>query len=238
MAKYLVGTSGWVYPHWRGRFYPDDLPQNQWLEFYCHHFSTVELNNSFYRLPSERAFLHWKEVTPAAFVFSVKVSRFITHLKKLRNAEAALENFISRAKLLGDKLGPLLYQLPPQMPKDLALLESFLRLLPKDLHHVVEFRNQAWLADEVYELLGLYGAGFCIYDMPDLATPVIATAGHAYVRFHGSSGLYSSSYSDHELETWARKIGALPAEKVHIYFNNDAEAYAVSNARTLAKLLG
>jgi len=238
MDRYFVGTSGWVYPHWRGLLYPEGLPQARWLEFYSRHFSTVELNNSFYRLPSEKAVLHWKETTPPGFLFSVKVSRLITHLKKLRNVEAPLESFLSRARLLGEKLGPLLYQLPPQMPKDLALLEAFLRLLPGDLHHVFELRNPAWLADEVYELLGLYGMGFCIYDMPGLTTPAIATADYAYVRFHGSTGLYSSRYSGEELEAWARKIKALPAREVYIYFNNDAEAHAVANARTLAQMLG
>ena len=238
MARYFIGTSGWVYPHWRGLFYPEGVSQARWLELYCRNFSTVELNNSFYHLPSERAFLRWKETTPPGFRFSVKVSRLITHLKKLRNVEAPLENFLSRAQLLGEKLGPLLYQLPPQMPKDLALLEAFLRLLPGDLQHVFELRNQAWLADEVYELLGLYGMGFCIYDMPGLTTPVVATASYAYVRFHGSAGLYSSRYSEKELEAWAGKLRALPAQTVYIYFNNDAEAYAVANARALAQLLG
>jgi uncharacterized protein YecE (DUF72 family) len=238
MARYIVGTSGWVYPHWRGPFYPQGVSQGRWLDFYARHFSTVELNNSFYHLPSERAFLHWKETTPPGFLFSLKVSRLITHLKKLRNVEAPLEGFLSRARLLREKLGPLLYQLPPQMPRDLALLEAFLRLLPRDLQHVFEFRNRAWLVDEVYELLGLYGMGFCIYDMPGLTTSEIATAGYAYVRFHGSTGLYSSCYSDGELETWAQKIKALPAQTVYIYFNNDAEAHAVANARTLAQLLG
>ena len=233
MARYFIGTSGWVYPHWRGLFYPEGVPQGRWLEFYARHFSTVELNNSFYHLPSERAFLRWKETTPPGFRFSVKVSRLITHLKKLRNVEAPLENFLSRARLLGEKLGPLLYQTPPNLHRDLALLESFLRLLPRDLRHVFEFRHQSWLEEEVYELLGLYGVGFCIYDMPGLTTRVLATAPYAYIRFHGATGLYYSCYSDGELEQWAQRIRALPARDVFIYFNNDAEAHAVANARAL-----
>ncbi len=238
--KYYIGTSGWVYNHWRGLFYPEGLAQAKWLEFYARQFSTVELNNTFYHLPSEKAFSNWRERSSPDFSYAVKVSRFITHIKKLRNVEEAVENFLSRAKLLGEKLGPLLYQLPPNMPRNDKVLEAFLCLLPPGLPHVFEFRHDSWLDDEVFDLLRRYNAGFCVFDMPGLTTPLVATADFAYIRFHGSSSLYSSCYSDRELEGWAKRIIKLGQglNSVYIYFNNDAEAFAVSNARTLAEKLG
>ena len=235
-----IGTSGWAYKHWRGAFYPQGLAQAKWLEFYSQHFATVEINNSFYQLPSEKAFVGWWERTSPGFVYAVKVSRLITHFKKLRNVEAALETFLSRARILGGKLGPLLYQLPPSMPRNEALLESFLRLLPTDLSHVFEFRHESWFDEGVFALLRKHNTGFCIYDMPGLTTPVVATADFAYIRFHGSSAMYESRYSDAELEEWARRIGQLGQglSSVYIYFNNDTEAFAVSNAKTLAGQMG
>lgn len=235
-----IGTSGWAYKHWRGAFYPQGLAQAKWLEFYSQHFATVEINNSFYQLPSEKAFVGWWERTSPGFVYAVKVSRLITHFKKLRNVEAALETFLSRARMLGEKLGPLLYQLPPSMPRNEALLGSFLRLLPTDLSHVFEFRHESWFDEGVFALLRKHNIGFCIYDMPRLTTPVVATADFAYIRFHGSSAMYESCYSDAELEEWARRIGQLGQglSSVYVYFNNDTEAFAVSNAKTLAGQLG
>jgi uncharacterized protein YecE (DUF72 family) len=234
-AKFLIGTSGWHYDWWRERFYPPGLAKPKWLEFYAQHFATVELNNSFYHLPSERAFANWRDSSPEGFVFTVKVSRFITHIKKLRNAEEALTNFISRAEGLGRKLGPLLYQLPPNMKRNDELLSRFLSLLPKDLEHVFEFRNESWLDEGIFQLLREYNAGFCIFDMPSLTTPLVATADFAYIRFHGSAGLYSSCYSNEELKDWASKISTLSRglKEVYIYFNNDAEGFAIKNAKAL-----
>ncbi len=238
-AQFFIGTSGWHYDWWRHRFYPPELPRSRWLEFYGAHFSTVELNNSFYRLPSETAFNNWRASSPPGFLFAVKVSRLITHLKKLRNIETALANFQARARLLDDKLGPLLYQLPPNMQRNDRVLEDFLRLLPAGVEHVFEFRHQSWLDEEVFDLLRRYGAGFCAYDMPELTTPLLATASFAYVRFHGSSGLYSSCYSDDEMAGWAQRIWQLAhgLERCYIYFNNDAEAFAVHNALALRRKL-
>ena len=237
--KYYIGTSGWVYNHWRGLFYPEGLAQARWLEFYAKHFSTVELNNTFYHLPTERAFEAWRERSSPDFSYAVKVSRFITHLKKLRNVEGALEKFLSRAKLLEKKLGPLLYQLPPQMPRHDAILEAFLCLLPGGLRHVFEFRHDSWFDDKVFDLLRRYNSGFCIFDMPGLTTPLVATTDFAYIRFHGSSDLYSSCYSDEEMRQWAEMISEIGRDlkAVYIYFNNDAEAFAVRNAKTLARQL-
>lgn len=238
-AQYYIGTSGWVYGHWRERFYPPHLAQALWLQFYARQFSTVELNSSFYRLPSERAFLHWGESTPPGFLFAIKASRFITHIRRLRNVEASLESFFARAKLLGDKLGPILYQLPPQMPRRDAVLEDFLRLLPRGLPHVFEFRHPSWLEEDVFAIMRRYGVGLCVFDMPDFPCPQAVTADFAYFRFHGSTGLYSSNYSEAELDAWAERIKRLASDlrAVYIYFNNDVEAHAVYNALSLARRL-
>ncbi len=234
-AKWLVGTSGFFYDHWRGRFYPEKLTKAKWLEFYTTQFATVELNSSFYRLPSEAAFANWRDSTPADFIFALKVSRFITHIKRLKNCKDAIETFISRAKILGKKLGPLLYQLPPNMHRNDEVLASFLAILPRGLKHVFEFRHQSWLEEAVFEILRKHNVGLCIFDMPSLTCPLVATADFAYIRFHGSTGLYSSNYSDERLADWAWKLADLAAylKEIYIYFNNDAEAFAISNAITL-----
>ena len=235
MLRYHIGTSGWHYDHWRRRFYPQELAKAKWLEFYATHFTTVELNNSFYRLPSEAAFAAWRDSSPANFTFAVKVSRFITHIKRLKNTQEAVETFMSRARILGEKLGPLLYQLPPNMHRDDDRLESFLSTLPQGMKHVVEFRHQSWLDDEVFGILHKYNIGLCVFDMPLLSCPLVATADFAYIRFHGSTGLYESCYSDEELADWAKRLADLATnlKAVYVYFNNDAEAFAVRNAITL-----
>ncbi len=240
MTAYRIGTSGWHYDHWRGRFYPDGLPKSKWLEFYARSFDTVELNNSFYHLPSENAFNNWREGSPDSFVYAVKVSRLITHLKKLRNVSMQLDNFMARAELLGDKLGPLLYQLPPNLHRNDGLLEEFLSGLPQGRRHVFEFRHASWVDTGVFQILRRHNVGLCVLDMPEFTTPLEATADFAYIRFHGSSGLYSSNYIDDELEGWAQRIRKLPRaiNTVYIYFNNDAEAYAANNALTLRQMLG
>ncbi len=238
-GNYYIGTSGWHYDHWRNRFYPEKSSKTEWLEFYAGHFNTVELNNSFYRLPSEAAFSNWYNSSPAGFTFAVKVSRFITHIKRLKNSEEAVENFIGRARNLKDKLGPLLYQLPPSMRRDDSRLASFLSALPRGMKHVFEFRHESWLDEKVFQILRQHNAGLCIFDMPSFRSPLTATADFAYVRFHGSSGLYSSCYSEEELADWAKELATLATklEGVYIYFNNDAEAFAVSNAKTIRRYL-
>lgn len=237
--EYYIGTSGWVYPHWREVFYPPKLAQSKWLEFYTNHFSTVELNNSFYRLPSENAFCNWRDTSPQGFVYAVKVSRFITHIKRLKDVGEPVETFLSRARHLNEKLGPLLYQLPPNMRRNDERLDAFLSLLPIGLRHVVEFRHESWLDDGVFDILRRHNVGLCVFDMPGVSCPLLATADFAYIRFHGSSGLYFSCYSDEELEDWARRISGLARDldAVYIYFNNDAEGFALKNAQTLREKL-
>jgi uncharacterized protein YecE (DUF72 family) len=236
-----IGTSGFSYTHWWGVFYPEKLPQARWLEHYARQFSTVEINNSFYRLPSERTFQGWRERTPAGFLFAVKASRFITHVRRLNDAQEPLETFLSRARNLEEKLGPVLYQLPPSMERDEGLLQAFLALLPEDLQHVVEFRHQSWYEEKVYAPMRRYNTALCIHDMAQSESPVVATADFAYVRFHGTTSRYAGNYSNGQLEDWAKRIKELASSSnlkaVYIYFNNDIEGHAVNNARSLIQLL-
>jgi uncharacterized protein YecE (DUF72 family) len=237
--KYYIGCSGWHYEHWRGLYYPEGLAKSKWLQFYAKQFNTVELNNSFYHLPTEKAFTTWRESSPDNFIFAVKVSRYITHIKRLKNLDSAVENFLSHARFLKNKLGPLLYQLPPNMKRNDEVLEKFLSSLPQNYQHVFEFRHESWLDDSVFHILQRYNVGLCVFDMPGFTCPLVATADFAYIRFHGSESLYSSCYSDEELSQWAGKITRLGknVKFVYIYFNNDAEAFAVKNALTLVKLI-
>lgn len=239
MTLYYIGTSGWHYDDWRGRFYPEKLSKTQWLEFYARHFTTLELNNTFYRLPKESVFQKWREYSPDGFVFAVKVSRYITHIKRLKDCGDEVNNFMSRAVLLKGKLGPLLYQLPPSLHRDDDILESFLAILPQEMKHVIEFRHESWFTEEVYDILRQHDIGFCVFDMPKLKPPLIVTADFAYMRFHGSDSLYSSRYNDEALATWADKITDISRKlkKVYIYFNNDVAGYALENATTLRDYL-
>lgn len=239
VCHYYIGTSGWHYDHWRHVFYPPELARTEWLKFYTSRFTTVELNNSFYRLPSEAAFANWYDSSPPGFAFAVKVSRFITHLKRLKNSEEALKNFIARAEILKEKLGPLLYQLPPNMHRNDEVLEAFLSILTQSLRHTLEFRHESWLDEKVFDMLRRHNVGLCVFDMPDFNCPLLATADFAYIRFHGSGELYASCYSYEELSDWAKRITDLSKnlESVYIYFNNDAEAFAVRNAMSLRQYL-
>ncbi|MBC7263848.1 MAG: DUF72 domain-containing protein [Chloroflexi bacterium] len=235
-----IGTSGWVYQHWRSIFYPTELPSAKWLAFYADHFQTVELNASFYRLPSENAFRAWATSVPEGFIFAVKASRFVTHVKKLKDAGEAIENLLVRARLMGPKLGPILYQLPPGWNCNLERLADFLALLPTDLRYAFEFRNSTWLTEPVYETLERYGAALCIISLPEYPLILRATAPFVYIRLHGAQALYGSRYSDRELAWWAEQIAAFRDEgrDVYVYFNNDAFGYAVENAFTLRRVLG
>ena len=239
MVQYFIGTSGWHYDDWRHRFYPEKLPKAKWLEFYARHFPTVELNNTFYRLPSENAFTNWYDSSPPDFTFAVKMSRFVTHIKRLKDSEEAVENFIERARILGEKLGPLLYQLPPSMHRNDETLASFLSSLPREFKHVIEFRHQSWLVEEVFAILRQHSAGLCVFDMPDFTCPLLSTADFAYIRFHGSDSLYSSCYSDEELADWAKGIADLAKnlDSIYIYFNNDVQGFALRNAETIKRFL-
>jgi len=232
-----IGTSGWMYPHWEGAFYPQGLPKGRWLDFYARHFPTVEINNTFYCLPGEAAFQRWHQQAPPTFRYAVKANRYITHIRRLRDCADALERFLSRVRLLGDNLGPILYQLPPNWHLNLERLESFLRLLPNDLHHVFEFRDASWLVEPVFHLLEKYGAGFCIVSLPGLECPMRATGSTVYIRFHGQEVLYGDRYPRETLAQWAGHIRNFLAagHQVYAYFNNDAFGYAVENAQELTQ---
>ncbi len=235
----LVGTSGWSYAGWRGVFYPAGLPQREWLPFYASRFSTVELNVTFYRLPPESTFELWRRNTPEGFCFALKASRLITHLRRLRDVSEPLATLFEHASALGDRLGPVLYQLPPGMGLDLETLERFLKLLPPGRTHVLEFRDRSWYDGRAYELLRRHGAAFCIHDFKGRESPVLATSEVAYARFHGAAGRYAGGYTDTQIEGWARALCALPGvARLYAYFNNDVGGHAVNDATRLARMLG
>ena len=233
-----IGTSGWHYNHWRGKFYPDDLPQDRWLAHYAESFDTVEINNSFYQLPGDDTMDAWRDQAPAGFLFAVKASRYLTHMRKLNEPEEPLEKFLKCARRLKRRLGPLLYQLPPRWKKNLERLRAFAEKLPEDRTHVIEFRDRDWLADDTYELLDEFGIALCVHDMLP-RHPRRLTGPIAYVRFHGTGRKYGGSYSPSRLQPWAEWISEAAQQcDVYVYFNNDADGHAVRNAQTLKELLG
>jgi uncharacterized protein YecE (DUF72 family) len=240
VSKIHVGCSGWVYKHWRGIFYPEGLPQKRWFGHYAEEFDTVEINASFYRVPPESTFQGWREKAPAGFRYAVKVNRFITHMKKLLGCEAEVERFIALARPLKDKLGPLLYQLPPSLHKNVERLDSFLSRLPKDLEQVVEFRHKSWYDEEVLALLDGHGIGFVCHDLRGLVSPRWACGRTAYVRFHGTSGRYHGRYSDEALLGWADWCleQVRSGKSCWCYFNNDIHGHAIEDARTLKSMVG
>jgi uncharacterized protein YecE (DUF72 family) len=240
-ARAYVGTSGYVYPHWRRRFYPTALPVREWLPFYAHEFVTVELNNPFYRLPSAEAFAGWRRAVPRRFVFAVKASRFLTHMKKLKDPEAPLRLLLGRARALGATLGPILFQLPGNFHLDLARLDRFLRALGRqrlvrDLRATLEVRHASWLDVAALSRLERAGLALCFADWRDVPITGPVTADFVYVRRHGTA---AGGYSEAALRADARAVrGWLDAGRdVYVYFNNDAKGYAVRNARRLAELL-
>jgi uncharacterized protein YecE (DUF72 family) len=234
-AEVRIGTSGWQYRHWKGNFYDAELPVARMLEAYCQHFDTVELNNSFYKLPSAEAFAHWRQSTPKGFVFAVKGSRFITHMKKLKDPESGLRKLLPRAEQLGEKLGPILFQLPPAWRVDVQRLQDFLHALPRKHRFAFEFRDPSWHCPEVLALLSRSNVAFCIYDLAGFQSPLEITADFAYVRLHGPGGRYQGSYSGEALEEWALRIRgwARKLKAVYVYFDNDQEGYAAANALEL-----
>jgi uncharacterized protein YecE (DUF72 family) len=210
------------------------------LQYYCRKFDTVELNNSFYRLPAPEAFDNWRDAVPNDFVFAVKASRFITHNKKLKDPENALDNLIPRAARLGKKLGPILFQLPPRWRLNVERLENLLAVLPRDLRYAFEFRELSWMTPEVNQVLKRYNAAFCIYELAGYHTGLELTADFTYVRLHGpTSGKYQGSYSHDRLSTWANQIQSWSKQlkAIYVYFDNDQAGYAPHNALTLKNML-
>ena len=243
-GRLFVGTSGYVYPHWRGRFYPPGLPAREWLAFYARHFDTVELNNPFYRLPAKASFRTWRQSVPTQFVFSVKASRYLTHLKRLKAPRAPLDRLLRRVQPLGPTLGPVLFQLPPNFHADIPRLRAFLAALGRQPHvaglrTALEVRHSSWLVADTFDLLHKAGVALCFHDarLHPVTAPV--TAGFVYLRRHGTSGRYGGSYPEAGLRADARQIRRWLAHglDVYAYFNNDRGGAAVRNARCLHGLL-
>ena len=241
MPDFLVGTSGFAYSDWRNRFYPKGVAQSRWLEYYAQQFSTVELNATTYRLPKEPQVQRWCATVPDDFIFTVKLSRLITHRKDLpARLDVFIANYMQRIGCFDRrKLGQILCQFPPFLKRDEDRLKSFLDKLPTEYRYAVEFRNRSWNEESVYEILRRRGMAFCIHDYPKAKTPDVITADFAYVRFHGYTALYAGSYPKRTLQRWAKRLRALgpAAKRVFVYFNNDVEAAAVGDARYLRRLL-
>ncbi len=234
-----IGTSGWHYDHWRGPFYPVDLAKVNFLRYYQERFHSVEINNSFYQLPKEKTLIAWRENAPEGFIFAVKASRYITHLKKLTEPDQSVKTLFDRIKLLGNKLGPVLFQLPPHFQFNAARLETFLQALPRDYRYALEFRDPSWLNAEACRILSHYQAAFCIYEFAGRRTPHEVTTDFVYIRLHGPGDAYQGSYDNRELTEWARAITAWvnQGKEVFCYFDNDAAGYAAQNALTLKEML-
>lgn len=233
-----IGTSGWQYKSWRERFYPPDVPQTRWLEFYVQHFDTQELNNSFYRLPTAEAFAGWRERTPGDFVMVVKMSRYLTHIKRLREADEPVSRFLDRVRHLGPKLGPVLIQLPPNLTDErFPELEHTLSLFPSAVRLAVEFRHDSWYHERTYDLLRRFNAAFCLADSPHRFTPVVRTADWGYLRLHEGKAKPRPCYGERALEKWAETLASTygPDLDVFVFFNNDPEGCAVRDAIVFAK---
>jgi uncharacterized protein YecE (DUF72 family) len=228
-----VGCSGWNYAHWKEPFY-GGRPPREWLELYARHFDTVEVNNTFYRLPRRDAVAAWERTVPDGFVLSVKTSRYLTHVKRLRELAPGIERFLERIEPLGAKLGPLLWQLPPNFPRDDERLAQATAAFPRELRHCIEFRHESWFAEDVYALLRERGVALVLTGRPE-----VFTASWTYVRFHHGTRGRRGNYSESELEGWAARFRAWRREReIYAYFNNDWEAFAVRNALRLKELLG
>lgn len=234
-----IGTSGWHYQHWRGGLYPAGLPASKWLAHYAQRFSTVELNNAFYRLPEGRTFAAWSAALPEGFVVAVKMSRYLTHVKRLHDPREPVNRFMERARELGDKLGPVLLQLPPNLRLDLDSLDAALAEFPRHVRVAVELRHGSWFVPDTRELLESRGAALCIADTYEglgVNSPAWRTADWGYIRFHAGRARPHPCYGRTALQTWADRLAELWPDRsdVFAYFNNDGHGCAPRDARVLA----
>lgn len=237
---FLVGTSGWQYRDWRGRFYPPRLPQRLWLEHHCERWQTVELNNSFYRLPAREVFESWRERTPPGYVVTVKASRYLTHIKRLREPEEPVTRLMERAAGLGDRLGPVLVQLPPDLQLEVERLDRTLSCFPPGTRVVVEPRHASWWVPELRDVLSRHGAALCWADRgSEPVAPLWRTAGWGYLRLHAGGGEDVWPYEEHVLARWADLLCETwsDAEDVFVYANNDPGGAALRDGVRLARLL-
>ncbi|MPY88235.1 MAG: DUF72 domain-containing protein [Luteitalea sp.] len=252
----FVGCSGWEYAHWRRVFYPLDVPRRTWLSHYASRFDTVEINSSFYRLPSISSLRSWRDATPDTFLFALKASRYLTHLKKLTDPKQPLQRLFGRVRTFGPKLGPVLYQLPPGWSVNIDRLAAFLEALPQELpasssrtsraprdrgrlRHVIEFRDTRWYVDEVLALLEAHGVALCVHDMPGSESGRRLVGPFIYVRFHGVNARYGGGYGSRRLAGWADWLAEVrqSGRDAYVYFNNDIGGHAPHDALTLRKLL-
>lgn len=234
-----IGTSGWHYDHWKGPFYPEDLPASRFLEHYARRFETAEINNSFYRLPEKKTLAEWHEITPEEFLFSAKASRYLTHMKKLKEPQEPLKRLFDRLDVLEEKLGPILFQLPPRWKINLERLKDFLGALSEDYRYAIEFRDASWFDDRVCEMLAERGVAFCVYDLGGFTSPKKTTADFAYVRLHGPEGAYEGQYGAKRLSGWAGAFTGWLKEgkEVYCYFDNDEAGYAPQDALRLQQMM-
>lgn len=237
-----VGTSGWVYPHWKGRFYPASLPATKWLAHYASIFDTVELNNPFYRQPARKMFERWRDAVPEGFVYAVKLNRFLTHIKRLNIEADSVERSYGTMAGLGPKLAVVLAQLPPRMRFDAERVDRYFRMVSRRRRrHALEPRDESWFAPDAQALLRRRGVALCIQDSAKWPTrPEIVTADFIYLRFHGPAALYGSGYSDAQLREWAGRIRDWLDQglDVYAYFNNDVPDHAPRDAQRLRELIG
>jgi uncharacterized protein YecE (DUF72 family) len=239
-ARCWIGTSGWSYKHWRGPFYPSGMTKgSDQLRFYAERFDTVEVNGTFYRLIETATFRRWREATPEDFLFACKGSRYLTHMKRLKDAGQGAVRFFERVEALEDKLGPIVFQLPGRFRPDRERLAAFLDAFPKEHRYAFEFRDPAWFEPGILEALAARNVALCLYEFAGQEAPLEVTADFVYVRLHGPEGPYQSSYGDAALRTWAERIAAWAKGglDVHCYFDNDASGYAAHNALRLRELL-
>jgi len=239
MARALVGVSGWQYPDFSRRFYPENMKKSEQLAFYARQFPTVEINNTFYHLPKESTVRKWHDQVPDEFIFTVKASRYITHMKNLLEPEETLPKFFDRISLLKEKIGPVLFQLPPHWQVDVDRLRHFLKRLPENYRYAFELRNRTWLKESVYSLLREYDAAFCIYDFNYRLSPLLTTTNFIYIRMHGPGRAYYDPYQLDAIGMWADRIRDWvdSGEDVYCYFDNTHRGYAWENAKTLLDLL-
>jgi len=232
-----IGCSGWFYWHWKGKFYPDELPQNEWFKFYTTKFNTVELNSTFYRFPKLSTARGWYRNSPKGFIYTLKVNKTITHIKKFNAVKSLIKEFYKVGEELKDKLGCFLFQLPPSLKFGEKKLEEIISQLDLEKRNALEFRDISWFTENAYKKLKENKIMFCTVSCPKLPDKLVKTSDGVYIRFHGKGGWYSSDYSDDELKDWKDKIKKSKAKQVWAYFNNDFNANATRNALSLKKLL-
>lgn len=239
MSVLQIGTSGWSYDHWAGPFYPQGLAAGDRLQHYAGRFSTVEINTSFYHLPEPETVDHWRDTVPAGFIFSAKASRYVTHMKKLKDPEQTLPPFFERIERLRDRLGPILFQLPPRWHANVGRLQAFLECLDGRHRHAFEFRDPSWNAKPILRLLERHDAAFCIHDLGGTVSPKHLTTDFVYLRLHGPGAAYRGRYDTQTLAGWAGALSTWirQGRAVYCYFDNDEKGYAAQDALRLKDML-